>query len=113
MEPPNNSDIVSDNSIKSKTEKFNRNEFTIFMEKMNNNVDVFYVKSEAMFQKNLAPDRCISQKACLITDFNFDPAGFEIAPELIADLDPLYHLVLHTGKTAVTRPNRIKLNKLK
>ena len=51
METPNNSDVISDNSTETKPQKFNRNEFTIFMEKMSNNVDTFYVKSEAMFQK--------------------------------------------------------------
>jgi len=51
METPNNSDIISDNSGERQVQKFNRNEFTIFMDKVSNDVDVFYVKSQDMFQK--------------------------------------------------------------
>lgn len=51
MEIPKDIDIASANSTELKIKKFNRNEFTIFMEKVSDNVDVFYVKSEEMFQK--------------------------------------------------------------
>ena len=66
---------------------------------------------QAMVDQKPSPDKAVSRKACLITDFDFDPAGFEIDPEVLTQLDPLYHLVLHSGKTAIRHPNVLKLNK--
>jgi len=51
METPKDNDTASTSLTESKSTKFNRNEFTIFMDKVSDNVDVFYVKSEEMFQK--------------------------------------------------------------
>ena len=51
METPKETDTAPTSSTKSESKMFNRNEFTIFMDKVENDVDVFYVKSEEMFQK--------------------------------------------------------------
>ena len=51
METPKKTDTAPTSSTKSESKMFNRNEFTIFMDKVENDVDVFYVKSEEMFQK--------------------------------------------------------------
>lgn len=51
METPKNIDTAPPSSTERESKKFNRSEFTIFMDKVGNNVDVFYVKSEEMFQK--------------------------------------------------------------
>ncbi len=43
-------------------------------------------------------DRAASDKAGLITDFKFDPQGFNIPEDLVAGLDPVHHLVLSAGR---------------
>jgi len=50
----------------------------------------------------LLPDKAVSRRACLIRDFRFDPNGFAVDAELLKRLDPLYHLVLHTGRAALS-----------
>jgi len=66
---------------------------------------------ERMVQVNLHPDKALSRRCCLIEDFRFDPAGIEIEPDLIMALDPLYHVILHTGRAAVSEPVRLQLKK--
>jgi len=49
------------------------------------------------------PDKAVSRRACLIRDFRFDPKGFSVDADLMEALDPLYHLVLHTGREALSK----------
>ncbi|MCP3941483.1 MAG: beta-ketoacyl synthase [Desulfobacteraceae bacterium] len=56
--------------------------------------------SSTMVRPVHAPDRAISDKAGLITDFNFDPSGFRVDKDLLASLDPVHHLVLAAGRRA-------------
>ncbi|MDD9304531.1 MAG: beta-ketoacyl synthase [Desulfobacter sp.] len=42
-----------------------------------------------------------SDRAGLITDFQFDPRGFQIDQDLLAELDPVHHLVLSAGHKAM------------
>jgi acyl transferase domain-containing protein/3-hydroxymyristoyl/3-hydroxydecanoyl-(acyl carrier protein) dehydratase len=46
------------------------------------------------------PDAACSDRACFVEGFSFDPAGLDIDPAVLAGLDPLYSLVLHTGRQA-------------
>lgn len=46
------------------------------------------------------PDRAISDKAGLITHFKFDPAGFLVDKNLLANLDPVHHFALAAGRNA-------------
>lgn len=46
------------------------------------------------------PDRAISDRAGLITHFDFDPSGFRVDQDLLASLDPVHHLVLAAGRQA-------------
>lgn len=62
----------------------------------------------------LVVDKAYSDRACLVDQFSFDPAGLKIEPDLVRQLDPLYALVLHVGRQtwqdAVTRtldPQRV------
>ncbi len=48
--------------------------------------------------KGPVPDRAASNKAGLITDFNFDPQGFNTPADLLAGLDPVHHLVLSASR---------------
>lgn len=49
------------------------------------------------------PDKAFHQRACLIRDFQFDPRGLDLDPALLQGLDPMHHLVLHTGREAMAR----------
>jgi len=45
-------------------------------------------------------DKATSKKAGLIENFNFDPTGFLIDKDLLAQLDPVHQLVLQAGREA-------------
>jgi len=66
---------------------------------------------DRMVRSDLHPDKALSRRCCLIEDFRFDPAGIAIEPDLIMALDPLYHVILHTGRAAVSEPARLRLQK--
>jgi acyl transferase domain-containing protein len=53
-----------------------------------------------MVGSSTKPDRAVSDRAGLITDFSFDPAGLDLDGVLLAGLDPVHHLVLDAGRTA-------------
>lgn len=70
--------------------------------------DVFYS------DKTAAPDKINSKRGCYIRDFELDPSGLSLPSELIAGLDPMYHIALQAGRDAVrsadlrgTDPGRI------
>lgn len=50
-----------------------------------------------------APDKAVSTRAGLIHDFRLDKSGLNLDPELIDALDPMYHLVLETGRHAFSQ----------
>jgi len=45
-------------------------------------------------------DRTRSIHACLLDPLNFDPDAFNLDPELVSELDPLFHLTLMAGHAA-------------
>jgi len=59
------------------------------------------VEPNSMYHPAPAPDKAISKHACLIDNFRFNPQGFDLDHDLLNSLDPLHHMVLHTGRTAV------------
>lgn len=61
-------------------------------------------------QPDPAPDRARSQRCCLVENFSFDPEGFALDADLLAALDPLYHLVLAAGRQALGRPAEVRLS---
>ena len=67
--------------------------------------------SSSMYSASPMPDKALSKRACLIKNFKFDPAGLDLDPNLIMDLDPLYHLVLHAGRLAYTDAQTGSLDK--
>lgn len=46
-------------------------------------------------------DNACSKRACLLPDFTVDPYDLNIDPDLLDELDPLYHLVLQSGRHAL------------
>lgn len=55
--------------------------------------------SEA-FAPDVADDKVYSNRACFVEDFALDLTGLDLDPELIAELDPLVHVLLHAGRDA-------------
>jgi PfaB family protein len=55
---------------------------------------------EAMFHPKPLPDKTYSLKACFVDDFTLDLDRLNIKPELVRQLDPLYHFTLHAGRDA-------------
>ena len=53
-------------------------------------------------------DRVYSRRACFIRDFQLEPTGLDLPPDLLDALDPMVHLALHAGRQAwqdaVTEP---------
>lgn len=47
-----------------------------------------------------ASDQACSDRAGFVEGFSFDPAGLDLEPDLLRELDPLYSLVLHVGRQA-------------
>ncbi len=60
------------------------------------------VDPDLMYHPDPMPDKALSRRCCLINDFQFDPEGIDIDKDLLNELDPLYHLVLHTGRAAIS-----------
>jgi PfaB family protein len=65
-------------------------------------VDRWIVEPDAVYEPNFKPDKTFSKKACLIHDFKFNPEGIDLEEDLLNALDPLYHMVLHTGRDALS-----------
>ncbi|MDA0839661.1 MAG: beta-ketoacyl synthase N-terminal-like domain-containing protein, partial [Planctomycetota bacterium] len=47
-----------------------------------------------------SPDKVCSRRACLIDKIPLDTAGLDLDGEIIAQLDPLFHLALYAGRQA-------------
>src|SRR3712207_6724308 len=47
-----------------------------------------------------APDKVYSLRGYFIDSVAFDLSGFRLSPDLLAQLDPVFHLVLHAGRQA-------------
>ena len=66
-----------------------------------------------LYSSELSPDKVNSRRACLIKDFQFDATGFEVAPDCLVKLDPMYQILLKAGRDAWLDSNTDKLNKQK
>jgi PfaB family protein len=91
----------------------------IFWQNIINKVDAardvptnrWIVDPDVMYHQDPIPDKAISKRACLIHDFKFDPDGFDLDKRLLKALDPLYHIVLCTGKAAMDDLANQSINK--
>ncbi len=73
--------------------------------------DRWIVEPDAMYDPDYMPDKTFSKRACLIHDFKFDPEGIDLDKDLLQALDPLYHMVLHTGREALSSCVTTSINK--
>lgn len=51
------------------------------------------------------PDKAYSTRACLLDDYRIKPGDVNLDADLLAQLDPLHHLVLGAGKAALANCN--------
>jgi len=77
------------------------------MEKQNSIINVpekkWITSPDSVFSKKNKPDTICSKKAGLITDFKFDPNGFNIDKDLLTRLDPVHQITLDAGKKALAQ----------
>jgi len=57
------------------------------------------------------PDRVYTDRACFIEGFTFDPAGLAIDRDLLAQLDPVVHLLLAAGRDAFASAKTTSLDR--
>ena len=62
--------------------------------------DRWRLDPDGFYSQNLEADKVNSRRACLIQDFEFNPAGFNVDAELLKRLDPMYQILLHAGRDA-------------
>ena len=57
------------------------------------------------------PDRVYTDRACFIEGFSLDPAGLAIDRDLLAQLDPVVHLLLAAGRDAFASAKTASLDR--
>ena len=65
--------------------------------------DRWTLPREAVVSSHYQPDSACSNRAGMITGFQFDPYGFHMPSELLWQLDPLQQMVLQTGRNALSQ----------
>ncbi|MGD8542550.1 MAG: polyketide synthase, partial [Desulfobacteraceae bacterium] len=66
---------------------------------------------EVMVSPRPQPDRALTRRACLVDPLPLDPAGLDLDADLLAALDPLYHLVLAAGRDAFAQCRHAPLDR--
>ena len=73
--------------------------------------DRWRLEPDELYSPELAADKVNSRRACLIQNFHFDPAGFNVDSDLLNRLDPLYQILLHAGRDAWADAKTDSINK--
>jgi PfaB family protein len=73
--------------------------------------DRWSVDPAFMYQPGIQKDKAYSKRCCLINDFEFDPTGIDLDQRIISTLDPLYHVILHVGREALSTVAPTSLNR--
>ena len=64
--------------------------------------DRWIATRQAICDPEPKPDKAFTARCCVVDNFEFDPAGFDLDVDLVRQLDPLYHMVLHSARAAVS-----------
>jgi len=95
------------------------NDIDTFWQNMINGVGAFApvgkdrwrVEPDAVYSPDPAQDKAYSRVACLLDSMAYDFRGLDIDEALIHCLDPLYHVVLHTGRQAFLSCNNAAIDR--
>ncbi len=64
--------------------------------------DRWIAPTRAICDPEPKPDKAFTARCCPVDNFEFDRVGFDLDPDLARQLDPLYHMVLHSARAAVS-----------
>ncbi len=78
---------------------------------VNVGADRWRLEANDLYSPELAADKVNSRRACLIQDFKFNPAGFNVDASLLQRLDPMYQILLHAGRDAWADAKTDAINK--
>ncbi len=78
---------------------------------INVGADRWRLEADELYSEELAPDKVNSRRACLIQNFEFNPAGFNVDASLLQRLDPMYQILLHAGRDAWADAKTNAINK--
>ena len=72
--------------------------------------DRWIAPPEVMYAKTPTPDKAYSVHMGLVEPFRFDGFGTNLGDDLLNVLDPLYHMVLETGRAVLNgcHPDLVK-----
>ncbi len=73
--------------------------------------DRWAADAERMVNRTPTPDRAFHRRGCFVDPVVCDPSGFDLPPHLLKDLDPMVHMVLSVGRTAISDPTPIRFNR--
>ncbi len=66
---------------------------------------------QVMVSSGLQPDKAYSSRCCLLPDFELDPEGLDLPPDLASSLDPLHRAALQSARDALSGNAAPKLNR--
>jgi acyl transferase domain-containing protein/3-hydroxymyristoyl/3-hydroxydecanoyl-(acyl carrier protein) dehydratase len=66
---------------------------------------------QRMVRSDPQPDKAYSTRCCLLPDVAFDPGGFDLPAEMVAALDPVHRVALHTARNALHGHGSPQLNR--
>ncbi len=75
------------------------------------NYERWRIAPREMYDRIPQPDKAYSRRCSLINELQFDLSGIDIDPNLLAELDPLYHIVLKVGKDALKSMQGSSINR--
>jgi len=73
--------------------------------------DRWLLDKEDVWSSELEADKVNSIRGCFLDDFQLDPTGLDLDQDILAKLDPMFHVLLHAGRQAWHDTNNGKLDK--
>ena len=73
--------------------------------------DRWLLDKKDVWSSELEADKVNSIRGCFLDDFQLDPTGLDLDQDILAKLDPMFHVLLHAGRQAWHDTNNGKLDK--
>ncbi len=68
------------------------------------------IKKEDAWSAELTIDKVNSIRGCFLNPFQLDPTGLDLDEDILAKLDPMFHILLHAGRQAWQDANQEREN---